>query len=226
MLTQRFPIPAFESDPFASGLGPTLPLFMTLAWLYTVSLTIKSVVWEKEQNLDVIMHLRGLSGSAYWCSWLVTALLTSLPSVGILTLLLKLGNILRFTDGLVLFLFLETFVLSSLLFAMLISVFFRQAKIASAVGGILYFCLYIPFVIVALSLDTLPVSSKYGASTLSTTAFGIGVYYMAHFEQLETGVQWSSLHHGIGTCDQFSVAAAWGMLCLDCLLYAALSWYF
>lgn len=47
----------------------------------------------------------------------------------------------RATDGLLFFLFLETYVLSVVLLALLLSTFFTQAKLASACAGILYFCL-------------------------------------------------------------------------------------
>jgi hypothetical protein len=48
----------------------------------------------------------------------------------------------RNTDGWILFLFIETFVMATLLLSLLLSTFFINAKLASACAGIFYFCLY------------------------------------------------------------------------------------
>jgi hypothetical protein len=46
--SKPFPVPAFRRDNFARGIGRVFPLVMTLAWIYTVSMVCKSVVYEKE----------------------------------------------------------------------------------------------------------------------------------------------------------------------------------
>lgn len=45
---KQFPVPAYRKDLFARGIGRVFPLVMTLAWIYTVSMVCKSVVYEKE----------------------------------------------------------------------------------------------------------------------------------------------------------------------------------
>jgi len=72
-----------------------MPLFMTLAWIYTLSLTVKAIVWEKERKLTTIMYIGGLDQLTHWLSWLVVSILTTLPSVTIVTLLLSQGGVLR-----------------------------------------------------------------------------------------------------------------------------------
>ena len=38
-----------------------MPMFMTLAWIYTVSMVVKGIVYEKEQRLKEVMKVMGLS---------------------------------------------------------------------------------------------------------------------------------------------------------------------
>lgn len=37
-----------------------MPLFMTLAWIFSVAMIIKGVVYEKEQRLKEVMKVRDL----------------------------------------------------------------------------------------------------------------------------------------------------------------------
>jgi hypothetical protein len=45
------------------------------------------------------------------------------------------------SNGFLIFLLVELYVISTMALALLISTFFTQAKLAAAVSGILYFCL-------------------------------------------------------------------------------------
>ena len=45
---KQFPVPSYRRDNFARGIGRVFPLAMTLAWIYTVSMVCKAVVYEKE----------------------------------------------------------------------------------------------------------------------------------------------------------------------------------
>ena len=42
---------------FIAGLGNSMPLFMTLAWVYTISMIVKSIVYEKEMRLKEVMKV-------------------------------------------------------------------------------------------------------------------------------------------------------------------------
>jgi hypothetical protein len=100
LLPQRMPHAAYVSDLFRMGIAPALPLFMTLAWLYTVALTVKSVVWEKEQRLSALLYCNGLAESTHWLSWVLMGWLITLPSVIAITALLLAGDVAGYVAGL------------------------------------------------------------------------------------------------------------------------------
>lgn len=80
-------------------LNRAFPIFMVLAWIYSVSMTVKSIVLEKEMRLKEAMKNRGITNSVIWCTWFLdsfsmmavsTFLLTALIVVSIATLKLTL----------------------------------------------------------------------------------------------------------------------------------------
>jgi len=43
---------------FVRYIGGTMPLFMTLAWIFSVAMIIRGVVYEKELRLKEVMKVR------------------------------------------------------------------------------------------------------------------------------------------------------------------------
>lgn len=66
-----------------------MPLFMTLAWMYSVAIIIKGVVYEKEARLKETMRIMGLNNGILWLSWFISSLIPLLISAGLLVMLLK-----------------------------------------------------------------------------------------------------------------------------------------
>lgn len=62
---------------------------MTLAWMYSVSIILKSVVYEKEARLKETMRIMGLNNGILWLSWFISSLVPLLISAGLLVLALK-----------------------------------------------------------------------------------------------------------------------------------------
>lgn len=62
---------------------------MTLAWIYSVAMIIKGVVYEKEARLKETMRIMGLSSGMLWLSWFVSSYLPFLFSAGLLIAALK-----------------------------------------------------------------------------------------------------------------------------------------
>ena len=69
-----------------------MPLFMTLAWMYSVAIILKSVVYEKEARLKETMRIMGLDNGILWFSWFISSLIPLLISAGLLVLLLKVNT--------------------------------------------------------------------------------------------------------------------------------------
>lgn len=70
-------------------MSRSMPLFMTLAWMYSVAIIIKGVVYEKEARLKETMRIMGLDNGILWFSWFISSLIPLLISASLLVLLLK-----------------------------------------------------------------------------------------------------------------------------------------
>lgn len=79
----------YPSYSFLRVLNRSLPLFMTLAWIYSVAMIIKGVVYEKEARLKETMRIMGLGTGQLWVSWFISSLVPFLVSAGLLIALLK-----------------------------------------------------------------------------------------------------------------------------------------
>lgn len=56
LVSQMMPYPCYVSDKFVSAISKSMPLFMVLAWIYTVSMMVKDIVYEKERRLKGELH--------------------------------------------------------------------------------------------------------------------------------------------------------------------------
>ncbi|XP_070321374.1 phospholipid-transporting ATPase ABCA7 isoform X4 [Odocoileus virginianus] len=221
---QQMPYPCYVDDAFLRLLSRSLPLFLTLAWIYSVALTVKAVVREKETRLRYTMRAMGLSATALWLGWFLSCLGPFLLSTALLVLVLKLGDILPYSHPGVLFLFLAAFAVATVVQSFLLSAFFSRANLAAACGGLAYFVLYLPYVLCVAWRDQLPVGGRVAASLLSPVAFGFGCESLALLEEQGEGAQWHNMGTG-PTADVFSLAQVSGLLLLDAALYGLATWY-
>ncbi|CAD7685899.1 unnamed protein product [Nyctereutes procyonoides] len=209
---------------FLRVLGRSLPLFLTLAWIYSVALAVKAVVREKETRLRATMRAMGLGAAALWLGWLLSGLGPFLLSSALLVLVLKLGDILPYSHPAVVFLFLAAFAVATVVQSFLLSALFSRANLAAACGGLAYFVLYLPYVLCVAWRDQLPAGGLAAASLLSPVAFGFGCESLALLEEQGEGAQW----HNMGTApapEVFSLAWVSGVLLLDAALYGLATWY-
>ncbi|NXW61981.1 ABCA1 protein, partial [Eurystomus gularis] len=230
---QQMPYPCYVDDVFLRVLNRSLPLFMTLAWIYSVAMIIKGVVHEKETRLKETMKTMGLSSGILWLSWFLSSFIPFLLSSGLLVLILKagcralrtLGNILPYSDPAVIFLFLGTFSVATISQCFLISTFFPRANLASACGGIIYFSLYLPYVLCVAWRDHITFPLRVLVSLLSPVAFGFGCEYFSLYEEQGVGIQWHNLGSSPVPGDPYNFATAMGLLLLDAGLYGLATWY-
>ncbi|XP_066192370.1 phospholipid-transporting ATPase ABCA7 [Sylvia atricapilla] len=222
---QQMPYPCYVDDVFLRVLNRSLPLFMTLAWIYSVAMIIKGVVHEKETRLKETMKTMGLSSGILWLSWFLSSFIPFLLSSALLVLILKAGNILPYSDPAVIFLFLGTFSVATISQCFLISTFFPRANLASACGGIIYFSLYLPYVLCVAWRDYITFPIRILVSLLSPVAFGFGCDYFSLYEEQGVGIQWHNLAASPVPGDPYSFAAAMGLLLLDAVLYGLATWY-
>uniref|UniRef100_A0A674B1I3 P-type phospholipid transporter n=1 Tax=Salmo trutta TaxID=8032 RepID=A0A674B1I3_SALTR len=215
---QQMPYPCYVDDIFLRVMSRSMPLFMTLAWMYSVAIIIKSVVYEKEARLKETMRIMGLDNGILWFSWFISSLIPLLISASLLVVLLKMGNLLPYSDPGVIFLFLGSFAVVTIMQCFLISTMFDRANLAAACGGIIYFTLYLPYVLCVAWLSIL-------LSLLSPVAFGFGCEYFALFEEQGIGIQWNNLFNSPMEEDDFSLTTAIIMMYFDSFLYMVMTWY-
>ncbi|KAF3835266.1 hypothetical protein F7725_027824 [Dissostichus mawsoni] len=211
---QQMPYPCYVDDVFLRVLNRSLPLFMTLAWIYSVAMIIKGVVYEKEARLKETMRIMGLGTGTLWLSWFISSIVPFL-----------VGDILPYSDPLVVFFFLTAFATATIMQCFLISTFFSKANLAAACGGLIYFGLYLPYVLCVAWRDRLNTTYKVIASFLSPVAFGFGCEYFSQYEEQGVGIQWYNLHSSPVQGDSYSFTTSIVMLYVDAFIYATAAWY-
>uniref|UniRef100_A0A673J9J3 P-type phospholipid transporter n=1 Tax=Sinocyclocheilus rhinocerous TaxID=307959 RepID=A0A673J9J3_9TELE len=157
---QQMPYPCYVDDIFLQVMSRSMPLFMTLAWMYSVAIIIKGVVYEKEARLKETMRIMGLDNGILWLSWFISSLIPLLISAALLVLILKMGNLLPYSDPGVVYLFLASFAVVTIMQCFLISTLFSRANLAAACGGIIYFTLYLPYVLCVAWQDYIGFGAK------------------------------------------------------------------
>ncbi|KAJ8371671.1 hypothetical protein AAFF_G00303470 [Aldrovandia affinis] len=222
---QQMPYPCYVDDMFLRVMSRSMPLFMTLAWMYSVAIIIKGVVYEKEARLKETMRIMGLNNGTLWLSWFISSLIPLLISASFLVLLLKMGNLLPYSDPGVVFLFLGSFAVVTIMQCFLISTLFSRANLAAACGGIIYFTLYLPYVLCVAWQDYVGFGAKVFASLLSPVAFGFGCEYFALFEEQGVGIQWSNLLSSPLEEDSYSLTTSIVLMFFDAFLYGVMTWY-
>uniref|UniRef100_A0A8C3B649 P-type phospholipid transporter n=1 Tax=Cyclopterus lumpus TaxID=8103 RepID=A0A8C3B649_CYCLU len=222
---QQMPYPCYVDDIFLRVMSRSMPLFMTLAWMYSVAIIIKGVVYEKEARLKETMRIMGLNNGILWLSWFISSLIPLLISAGLLVLLLKMGNLLPYSDPGVVFLFLGSFGIVTIMQCFLISTLFSRANLAAACGGIIYFTLYLPYVLCVAWQDYIGFGAKVIVSLLSPVAFGFGCEYFALFEEQGVGIQWSNLLASPLEGDNYNLTTSISLMLFDAVLYGIMTWY-
>ncbi|CAF3364219.1 unnamed protein product [Rotaria sp. Silwood2] len=94
--TQQMPYPCWMDDTFAKILRQMLPLFMVLSWIFTVSMTVKDIVYEKEKRLKEIMRIMGLYDSVHWFTWFILCALIMVIPATLLAIILKVNRSISF----------------------------------------------------------------------------------------------------------------------------------
>ncbi|XP_054722736.1 ATP-binding cassette sub-family A member 2-like [Uloborus diversus] len=225
----QFPYPCYIQDQFLFMIEHVMPLCLAISWVYSVSMLVQNIVYEKEQRLKEVMKTMGLNSAVHWLAWFITSFLQMTITAALLTVILKYGLVLTYSNPLLIFLMLEIFVVANIAFSFLVSVLYSKAKLAAACAGIIYFLTYVPYMYIAVreeaAHDHIPVWLKSLASLLSTTAFGLGAKYFAFYEEVGVGVQWSNIAISPVEDDEYSLRSVALMMITDAVLYSLLVWY-
>uniref|UniRef100_A0A8C4Y6C3 P-type phospholipid transporter n=1 Tax=Gopherus evgoodei TaxID=1825980 RepID=A0A8C4Y6C3_9SAUR len=223
---QQMPYPCFVDDMFMITLNRSFPIFMVLAWIYSVSMIVKSIVLEKEMRLKEAMKNRGVTNGVIWYTWFLDSFVMMSVSVSLLTALITCGKVLHYSNPLILLLFLLTFTTATIMQCFLLSTFFSKANLAAACSGVIYFTLYLPHIVCFAWQDRMTINLKIMAvSLLSPVAFGFGTEYLSRYEEQGVGLQWDNIRTSPLEGDEYSFFFSIEMMLFDALLYGILTWY-
>jgi ATP-binding cassette, subfamily A (ABC1), member 1 len=70
------------------AISRTFPLFMTLSWVYSSAMIVKSIVYEKEKRLKETMRVMGLGNGVHWIGWFVDSFTPMFITIIFLTMIL------------------------------------------------------------------------------------------------------------------------------------------
>uniref|UniRef100_A0A8D2LM79 P-type phospholipid transporter n=1 Tax=Varanus komodoensis TaxID=61221 RepID=A0A8D2LM79_VARKO len=222
---QQMPYPCYVDDTFLRVTSRSMPLFMTLAWIYTVAVNVKGIVYEKEARLKETMRIMGLNNGILWLSWFISSFIPLLMSAGLLTLILKLGDLLPYSDPILVFFFLSIFGLVTIIQCFFISTLFSRANLAAACAGIIYFTFYLPYVLCVAWQDYFTFSFKVFASLLSPVAFGYGCDHLGQLEEQGIGLQWDNILETPLGNHNYNLTTSVCLMLFDGLLYGIITWY-
>ncbi|XP_054609148.1 retinal-specific phospholipid-transporting ATPase ABCA4-like isoform X2 [Dunckerocampus dactyliophorus] len=222
---QQMPYPCYVDDLFMITLNRCFPMFMVLAWIYSVSMTVKSIVLEKELRLKETLKAMGVANGVLWWTWFIDSFVVMAASTALLTSIIVGGKVLNYSDPLLVFFFLLTFTVATIMQCFLMSVFFNKANLAAACSGVVYFTLYLPHVLCFAWQDRITTNMKLAASLLSPVAFGFGTEYLSRYEEQGLGLQWDNIRTSPLEKDSYSFLTSILMMLLDAALYAVLAWY-
>ena len=71
------------------AISRSMPLFMTLGWIFSAAMIVKGIVYEKEMRLKEVMKAMGLGNEVHWVAWFITSFITMMLSVVLLLTVLK-----------------------------------------------------------------------------------------------------------------------------------------
>uniref|UniRef100_A0A669BKK2 P-type phospholipid transporter n=1 Tax=Oreochromis niloticus TaxID=8128 RepID=A0A669BKK2_ORENI len=218
VFAQQMPYPCYVDDAI-------LPMFLILAFMYTVSMTIKGLVLEKELRLKEVLRAVGVQNSALWFSVFTENIVLLAIPCALISIMVKYGKILQYSDPSVIFVFLLVFCVATISQCFFISVFFSKANLAAACGGLIYFVLYLPHVLCYAWRDVMGFGAKVAVSLLSCVAFGYGCENFSKFEEQGVGIQWRNIAKSPEDGGRYTFITSIIMMLIDALLYWLLTWY-
>ena len=206
-----------------------------LSFIFTVILTAKAIVFEKETGIKEAMILMGMKPWIYWLSWYIKTFLMLLPSLIFMMVSYKLkltlknegkAAIIDKTDPALFAMFLLLHASSLITFTFLCTTFFKKANSAATGSGMLYFFTYLPYIFISLRYEQLGLVSKIASCFVSNLAMCLGVQIIGMFEGQGTGINFANVLRGRSVEDTFSLGHIMCVMVLNNFVHLILTYYF
>nr|UOU03312.1 ATP-binding cassette subfamily A3-1 [Brachionus rubens] len=232
---QRFPYPAFNNDPFVAIIQALFPFIIMLSFIFTVILTAKAIVNEKETGIKEAMKLMGMKSWIYWLSWYIKTMGLILPALIFMIisfktkLPLKSGGeaaIIDKTDTFLFALFLFLYASSSVTLTFVCTTFFKKANSGAAGAGVIWFFSYLPYIFISLRYEKMTFALKVLSCFVNNLGMSLGVQLIGMFEGKGTGINFSNWTQGISVDDTFSIFTVMIILFFNNFINLLLLYYF
>ncbi|KAG8470313.1 hypothetical protein KFE25_008734 [Diacronema lutheri] len=213
------PTARYSQNTFYRAVGYLLGFFMANSLMYPVSQLTRAIVEEKELRIRQTMRCMGLTYEALVASWLLSGA-AQFTLTALLVTIVVCGTFLGRSDPLLVFCYIEAFLLSTVSLALLLSTCFSRAKLAAVGAPMAYVALVIPkFAFFTLDRNE-RTAAKLASCLLSPSAFAFGADFLADYEYAEVGVTLEN-----AAAEPFSFAACIAMMLIDSVLYLLAALY-
>lgn len=134
---KRFPYPPYNDDKFVVIIAALFPFIIVISFVFTVILTAKAIVYEKETGLKEAMKLMGMKTWVYWLSWYIKTFILLLPSLIFMIVSYKVkvnlknggqASIIDQTDPFLFAIFMLLYASSTITFTFLTTTFFKKVN--------------------------------------------------------------------------------------------------
>ncbi|XP_049868932.1 phospholipid-transporting ATPase ABCA3-like [Pectinophora gossypiella] len=235
ILLQRMPQLPYREDDLLIALERFISMIIMLAFAYTFVNTVRMVTAEKELQLKETMTIMGLPSWLHWLAWFIKQFSFLLVSVVLMVLLFKIPfnrtesgegyAVLTFVPWSVLMFFLMLYMIASLTFSFMISVFFSRANTAASFMGLAWLTTYSFYMMTQVLYEDISTTSKVILSFISNTAMGYAFQMMVISEGTSKGLQWGDFFKPISYHDPFQPGHVALILIFDAILYMLIAMY-
>ncbi|KAM3964391.1 LOW QUALITY PROTEIN: phospholipid-transporting ATPase ABCA3 [Aphomia sociella] len=232
---QRLPQLAYREDQLLVALERFISMIIMLCFAYTFVNTVRVVTAEKELQLKETMTIMGLPSWLHWLAWFIKQFSFLFISVVLMVILFKIPfnwtksgekySLLTFTSPTVLLFILSLFVVASLTFCFMVSIFFSKANTAASFMGLAWFSTYSVFMLTQVLYEDISLTTKLVLSLISNTAMGYAFQLIIMCEGTSKGLQWSDFFKPVTYHDHYEPGHVVLMLILDSILYMLIAMY-
>lgn len=227
---QSYPYANYILDSqFSQLFQISLPLFTVMSFLLMCSNTIKRVVEEKDSGVKELMKMMGLKSWMIWTGWILHNFFIYALSITIITyvscfeLYAGKGKLLNYTNPLLFWIFLSTYMISGIFFSFAVSSLFNRPLIA-LIAGSMAWCL--SFSIPSNFLKPTASTLIKTISMLFPNVAVINAYSsISSLESQGIGLTFSTLFNSGKDGNGFSVGFILFMFIVDSFLYGFIAWY-
>ena len=232
---KRFPFPPYNDDKFVAVVAALFPFIIIISFVFTVILTAKAIVYEKETGLKEAMKLMGMKSWIYWLSWYLKTFILLLPSLIFMVVSYKIkltltnggqASIIDKTDPILFLVFFLLYASGSITFTFLCTTFFKKANSAAAGAGVIWFFSYLPYIFIGLRYESMTLFDKVMASFVNNLAMSQGMQLIGQFEGKGVGINFSNWREGVVVDDNFTMFNVMTIMFFNNFLHILLAYYF